>query len=103
VGKRRRRCRTSRSRVSHQEVLSLQREFPVGALVTVQWVSSIAGYDPEDMGYELAAPERAVILEHIPGEAFMSHGGPPVIPFLCLHGGALRASTTYACEIVQDA
>lgn len=79
---------------------ALKANFLPGSLVTIEWVSEGHVYDPQDHGYELDAPEPALVVRLIPKETFRSYEGRDVIPFECLHRGSLRASTTYASQLL---
>lgn len=91
------------------QVDGLMRKFPVGSLVTVEWLCHGPVYNPSDEGWELPRPSLAVVLRHLPEHAFLSsqaavdlrgrrRGSRWVLPFECLHRGELCISTTFSCS-----
>lgn len=82
--------------MKNENMTALEEEFLPGSLVTIEWVSGGPVYESWDNGWELDAPEPALVVRHIPEASFRSHEGTVVLPFECLHRGMLRASTTYA-------
>jgi hypothetical protein len=80
------------------DMSELMEEFPVGTLVAIEWVGGLDVDIDEGPGEELGAPEPAIVLGHMPELSFRSAEGISVLPFECLHRGAIRSSTTYACK-----
>ena len=80
-----------------RDVMDLVNELVPGDLVTIEWVGD-RGFDRNDPGQELEAPEVAIVLRRMAEQCFYSIEGICVMPFECLHRGAIRSSTTYACK-----
>lgn len=75
--------------------------FPTGSLVTIRWLSSDYSYvfDEGAHGIDLKYPEPALLLKHLPEQAFKNSYGW-VVPFECVHKGVVRVSTTYATDVI---
>jgi hypothetical protein len=89
------------TRKARREIQQITGQFPPGSLVMIEWVGE-APYNSDEHGYELEAPEPAVVVRMLPELAFHSYSGPWVVPFECLHGGALRVSTTFATRLAEE-
>jgi hypothetical protein len=94
------------TRKARREIQQITGQFPPGSLVMIEWVGE-APYNSDENGYELEAPEPAVVVRMLPELAERSttsitSSGPWVVPFECLHGGALRVSTTFATRLAEE-
>jgi hypothetical protein len=74
------------------------RKFPHGSLALIEWFAAGSGYDPDNPGVELDAPEVALLLESQPSHAFQSFEGRWVVPYTCFYKGKLCVTTTYSAK-----
>lgn len=83
------------------EIEGVMERFPPGALVTIVWISSDNShvYDEGAHGVDLGGPQPALLLRHLPEQAFSNAYGW-VVPFECVLRGTVRVSTTYAAKVI---
>jgi len=82
------------------DIERVMERFPPGALVTIVWISSdnSDAYDAFG-GTDLGGPQPALLLRHLPEQAFSNANGW-VVPFECVLRGTVRVSTTYAAQVI---
>jgi len=83
------------------EIGEVMERFPPGSLVTILWISSDNShvYDEGAHGVDLGGPQPALLLRHLPEQAFSNANGW-VVPFECVLRGTVRVSTTYAAQVI---
>lgn len=83
------------------EIHKVMDRFPPGSLVTIVWISADNSYvfDEGAHGVDLGGRDPALVIKHLPEQAFKNSYGW-VVPFECVHKGVVRVSTTFAAEVI---